>query len=84
LNHAHFSHQTAPVGQDDIPVDLNRQVMNVSGWYAGTSPQGLFRSENAGDPGIRSQGLTIIQCARSGVKMTDRKAFPTDQNCTRF
>ena len=52
-------------------------------WYAGTSPQGLFRSDRRRrDAGPASRASTSIRSARRGAAAT-RTARPTDRSCIR-
>ena len=50
-------------------------------WFAGGSPQGLFRTATAGPRGIRSTGGTIIRCGRRGRSGPSRTR-PTDRCST--
>ncbi len=51
-------------------------------WYAGTSPQGLFRSEDGGVTWSRWPASTIIRSARRGAAAT-RTGRPTAASSTR-
>ncbi len=51
-------------------------------WYAGTSPCGLFRSEDGGEHWQPVPGLTIIRCTRNGLAM-EKAAHRMALCCTR-